>query len=185
MCFVLAGRLNRKPFWSPYPTALQPKVALSAERYKSSFSFLKRLANTIHPTLRNSAVLKGNFKSSLINVSKTNTTLPGESGTGKQGWKICCFFSSFTLSATVNNLLVVLNPASFSAAKGRMSGGQTGCRLPHLRALNGSLHSWAMEAAFLPFFIRQTSKTGQMFLTAAVSWDGRCLECILKSGTGL
>lgn len=50
-------------------------------------------------------------------------------------------FSSFTLSATVNNVLVVSNPASFSAAKGSISGGQTGCSVPHLRVLNGSLHS--------------------------------------------
>jgi len=57
-----------------------------------SFSLLKRLATTIHAGLRNFAVLKGKIKpSSLINVSKNNTTLPGEPGTGKQVWKVCCF----------------------------------------------------------------------------------------------
>lgn len=183
MFVVLARRLNRKLFWSPYH-CLATESGTVYREIQVKFSFLKRLANTIHPTLRNSTVLKENFKSSLINVSKTNTTLPGESGTGKQVWNVCCFVFIHTC-ATVNNVLVLSNPASFSAAKGRMSAGQTGCRLPHLRVLNGSLHSWPVEAAFLPFFTRQTSKMGQMFLTGTVSWGGCCLECMLKSGTGL
>lgn len=70
-----------------------PKVAVFAERQKLAFSFLKRLASTIHPALRNFSVLKGKIKSSsLINVSKNNITLPAESGTGKQVSKVCLFF---------------------------------------------------------------------------------------------
>lgn len=73
--------------------ALQPKVAVFAERQKLASSFLKRLVTTIHPALRNFSVLKGKIKSSsLINVSKNNITLPAESGTGKQVSKVCLFF---------------------------------------------------------------------------------------------